>query len=185
MTALTEPKGNLAMPCGVNPDGNLRPLLVDADGKLITAGGGAGDVSLYRARAFPNSNDSIGDSAFETLKLDAESFDPNANFNTATYTYTVPVAGTYLLMAQVSFLSAVVVANKSVGIRILKGGAQMCITLIHAAYIADIYALTNNIAALAANDEITVEVYQSFGAAKALSGNTARTFFAVHCLSLA
>lgn len=184
MTALTEPKGNLAMPCGINPDGNLRPLLVDADGKLITSGGGAGDVSLYRARAYPNSNDSIGNSAFETLKLDAESFDTNANFSTATYTYTVPAAGSYLLMAQVCFLSAVVVANKSVGVRILKNGLQMCITLIHTAYVADIYALTQNIAALAANDAITVEVYHSFGVAKALSGNTARTFFAVHCLSL-
>jgi hypothetical protein len=36
LTALTDPKGNLATPCAVNPDGELRPLLVDANGKLIT-----------------------------------------------------------------------------------------------------------------------------------------------------
>jgi hypothetical protein len=35
MTALTEPRGNLVMLVAINPDGELRPLLVDADGKLI------------------------------------------------------------------------------------------------------------------------------------------------------
>lgn len=37
MSALTEPKGNLVTLVAVNPDGELRPLLVDADGKLIVA----------------------------------------------------------------------------------------------------------------------------------------------------
>lgn len=35
MTALTEPAGNLVTLVAVNPDGELRPLLVDADGKLL------------------------------------------------------------------------------------------------------------------------------------------------------
>jgi len=35
MSALTEPKGNLVTLVAVNPDGELRPLLVDADGKLL------------------------------------------------------------------------------------------------------------------------------------------------------
>jgi hypothetical protein len=37
MSALTEPKGNLVTLVAINPDGELRPLLVDANGKLITA----------------------------------------------------------------------------------------------------------------------------------------------------
>lgn len=35
MSALTEPKGNLVTLVAINPDGELRPLLVDANGKLM------------------------------------------------------------------------------------------------------------------------------------------------------
>ena len=59
--------------------------------------------------AYPNATDNnvTGDgTVVSPVVIDTEVFDQNADFNTATYTFTAPVTGVYLLTSAITFTGA-------------------------------------------------------------------------------
>ena len=55
----------------------------------------------YYARAYCTAAQTIPFAVNTTIHFDTIDFDPNSNFNTSTYTYTVPVAGRYICCVSV------------------------------------------------------------------------------------
>jgi len=55
----------------------------------------------FQASAIANTADQTGDGTAFTCEFDAEVFDPNADFNTTTFTFTAPVTGEYQLNVRV------------------------------------------------------------------------------------
>lgn len=55
----------------------------------------------YKARAYGGNAQTINDNSATQIQLNSESYDPNNNFDTSTYTYTVPVTGYYQVNARV------------------------------------------------------------------------------------
>lgn len=60
----------------------------------------------YCAESIRSTAQNITDSVATTVSLATETFDPNSNFNTGTYTYTVPVTGKYLINANGYFINS-------------------------------------------------------------------------------
>jgi len=60
----------------------------------------------YKFKAYRNATQAITTATWTTVQLNAEAFDPNSNFDTSTYMYTVPVTGYYLLTGCIGISAA-------------------------------------------------------------------------------
>lgn len=106
------------------------------------------------ARAYLNSaQNNIPASTPTKILLDAETFDPGADFGSNKYT--VPTAGYYTITGQVGYGS--VIADKSYYSMIYKNGVVNSLNVQDAATTASITVLVSDILLLAVND--TIELY--------------------------
>jgi len=77
--------------------GGASRLAIDSSGNVTYS-------SNYKVNVYVGTTRTITSST-ETVRFDIENFDPNNNFDTTTWTYTVPVTGYYFVSAQVYFLA--------------------------------------------------------------------------------
>lgn len=68
----------------------------------------------YKTSVYLGSNQSMTQGTWSTINLNTENYDINSNFDTATYTYTVPVTGYYLISANVRINNAAILRGLSV-----------------------------------------------------------------------
>lgn len=126
---------------------------------------------------------SIPDTTVTTVVLDSETFDPNNNF--ASNTYTAPATGYYFISAQVTFSNpADQTSIQTILTKNLAGGGS---TMGRHQYLASgtgtqgvniigIYALT-------AADTVTLRVFHNKGSAVNLANATTDTFFSISYIS--
>jgi microcystin-dependent protein len=83
------------------------------------------NVSMpFRCRAFRATNQSINTGSFTKVQLANETFDYNNNFDNVTnYRYVCPIAGTYMISAQITYTS--LIANKRYYVCIYKNNAAV------------------------------------------------------------
>lgn len=77
------------------------------DRLTIDSAGNTTYTTNYRAAATMSTNQTLATAGAstvvtETIEFDTTIYDPNGNFNTGTYTYTVPVTGLYLITVNLS-----------------------------------------------------------------------------------
>lgn len=143
----------------------------------------------YKAFAYPTASQDVADGAYTKLNFNAELYDPNGNFNTSTYTYTVPVTGYYMLAAQGQGNDA----NGAIygfGIHIYVNSTLK----VHGAVTIDTAqqgwqrnSTAAGIRKLNAGDTVSVYAYADTsdgGAITVLGGEDGRTSFSIHLLSV-
>ena len=115
-------------------------------------------------------------STWTTVRLNAEYGDPNNNFDTSTFTYTVPVTGYYLITGQIRMGGAkmVAIARILTTTRNIEGAATD-----NAAYTDD-YSDVTDIVQLTAGQTVNLQVYHTFGAPASMT--SAR--LSIHLLSV-
>lgn len=135
--------------------------------------------NIYRARAYRSTNQSVGGSGWTKIQLNAESYDSNNNFDSATnYRYTAPVAGYYQISASINvtaFTGRVVVGVFKNGSEVSRGFDFTSSSSL------DFGGSNSDILLLAAGDYI--ELYGYFSGAVTVSGNSLQTFLAIHLIS--
>lgn len=62
-------------------------------------------VNNYKFSAYMGSTQSTVATTWTKLNMDTKEYDPNNNYNTTTYGYTVPITGYYLMSVMVQLLS--------------------------------------------------------------------------------
>jgi hypothetical protein len=183
-------KGDLAVGTGAD---TATKLSTATNGKILaTASGEATGLkwvdalaTTAKARAYrATTAQSIPDSTFTKVQLNAESYDPGNNFDSTTnYRFTAPVAGYYLISAATIFSGAI--ADKRYIMRIYKNGATILTESQEQSSISDDISVTAlDLVLLAASDTIEVQVYHTSGVAKNLSNNEAHTFLTCHLMSI-
>jgi len=179
----TEPKGNLVTPVGFNPDGELRPFNVDAAGNLLTSAGGAG-VTNEKARIYLGTNQTLTHNTWTLLNLDTENYDPASRYNTTTHKFVIATAGYYLVLINIFYLGATVVANKQAAAAIYVNGSRTTENLFHSALADHLSLPVHDIFHYAVSDEIQAYGYHYFGGNATVASGTSATFMCVHLLSV-
>lgn len=149
----------------------------------------AGDITVdklinpYKFRVTRVSNQaSIANITATTVQFNNETYDPNNNFNTSTYKYTVPVSGVYEFNALVRIDGTdITVANA-----IIKGDAgQLSKDYIATAAVSSVTARIHDQLDLVAGDEIYIQVYVGLASGTAtIIGTASELWFSGHLLSV-
>lgn len=152
----------------------LGPFTTTASG--FTAAGPP--ASPWKMRAHQSLAQPLAPATWTKLTLDTVGFDPDADFSTATSTYTVRVAGTYHLVGK--HVSSA--ASGRVGCRLNRNaGTILVANHVPAHPNRGVGATVEDIQQLAKGDTLTLEGWQDLGA-NTVPGTTA-TFLAAHLLS--
>lgn len=157
------------------PTASNIPVL-DANKKLPATAFG----SIYRARAYRNGSQAISGSGFTKMQLNAESYDSNSNFDSATnYRYTAPVAGYYQVCGNISVQSSTV----RLVVVLYKNGAEVSRGFDYTSGSSlDFGGSFSDIIQLAATDYLELYGYFS-GAATVVGSTVGQTFLSVHLIS--
>ena len=136
-----------------------------------------------RCRVYRSAVQSINNTTATKVAFNAETYDSGGIFDSSTnYRCTPGIIGTYLLVANVTFVAPV--NDKQYVAVIRKNGTDITYSQIHGAGAAgNLTVVVSDIQYSDADDYFEVWVYHNSGAAINLSGNQAYTFFAVHKLS--
>lgn len=125
----------------------------------------AGLFKSYMVRAYRDLSvqANIPNATWTQVQLQAESYDPNSNFDTSSYKYTVPRTGKYLIQGQVIFTS--VVADKTYYAAIKVGGVELVRGQLHSSNTDDLAVLASpgDIYLIAAGGEIMLYCYHNAG----------------------
>lgn len=133
-----------------------RTVVADADGDLSAP-------EQIKIRAYRGTSDqAIASSGTTVVNFNAESFDTGSDFDTATYTFTVPATGYYNLYTQVMMTNVSV--SSTVKIEILKNATVIAIDLLNLSGAATQFMMrTGGLFSLTALDTIIVQVTNSDG----------------------
>ncbi len=137
-----------------------------------------------RARAYLSAAQlNITNNTWTKVLLNAETYDTGDDF--ASYKYTAPVTGYYLVIGSVSWVSASVVAAKEYGTAIYVNGALVAYTMAHASLAATLIPNVSDILYLTKDQYVELYCYNNSGVDTCdVSGGTSATFLAVHLLSV-
>ncbi len=160
-----------------------------AQGNLIPSGGIENNAILYnhinipyKARAYRNTDQTgFPDAVTTKVQLNAESYDPNNNFDSTTnYRYTVPVTGYYQVNGCVNFTGTTPITSFAT---IYKNGAEISrgtqgiIVSFSAVVVSDILYFT-------ANDYLELYAYVDVTSGTGtINGGAIFTYLSVHFLS--
>jgi hypothetical protein len=159
----------------------------------VSVVGGTGTISPtilnvsnpYRFRAYLASvQTGIPTGNFTKVLFVNESFDYNNNFNTTNSRYTVAIAGTYAIIAQLTYTS--IVANKSYQVAIRKNNVAINYSAsMNGNSTGSFSALASEQLVLAVNDYIEIWTYQDSGGTVSLQGEAAGiyTFFNMYLIA--
>jgi len=138
----------------------------------------------YMARAYLSANQfDVPNNTGTLVNLNAESYDPGNNFNTANHRYVAPVAGYYVIHGQVTYLTGTVVADKRYDARLYLNGAESGGAILASPTTG--YASPNftDCLHLAANDYVELFCFHQAGVNTVdILGNTNWTFLTVMLL---
>lgn len=138
-----------------------------------------------KCRAYLNTaQNNIPNATWTKVNLDTTAYDPGSNFDTTNHKYVVPVAGYYVIVGQIYFTTASVVADKKYYAGLRKNGATIAYNISHSA-VADSFACNViDITHCAASDYIELYVYHGAGVDTIdLGTGDVVTYMAVHLLS--
>lgn len=177
--AIDDPKGNLVTPVGMDPSGNPKALLVNVDGALIVSAGGGG-ITPYRARVYMNTNQDIVTATITEIDWDVTVYDPESMVDLANNMIVVPVAGYYSVKTTFKYDGGDVVANKRVLALLYINDVLSSENEFQSAYAGHLSVFVIDDILLAADDEITVKTYHTFGANAALAAGNTYSHLTVH-----
>lgn len=139
---------------------------------------------LYRARAYRSAVQSVNSGVITKIQFNAESYDPNSNFDSTTnFRYVAPVNGYYLVSLQVAIESTI--ANQRVIAYIRKNGSDYAVNPNSSGIATTNGSFVSDVVQLSAAEYVEGFVYQDAGTNKDAAGSSAETFISVHFLSAA
>lgn len=139
-----------------------------------------------KARASLGTNQAnIGSGAWVTIQLDTEQHDTGSNFNTGTYTFTVPTTGCYHIEGS-AYLYDVIADGEALALRFYKNGSTAISAnqLIAAKANTGHTIKTSDIVCLTATDTLVLQVKVGVSANADIYNNLTFTYMAVHLLSI-
>jgi hypothetical protein len=163
------------------PDGTLRIGVGNADsptevGRFTSAGMTA--KNPYSCRVETSTTTSASNNTTTTVILNNVIFDDNNDFNTSTYTYTVPVAGVYLFSAAADINSSSAQCRQGTRLYV-NSQSYWAMTGTNG---ANNNVINTQVIKVDAGDTVTVAIYHDSGATRTVTANTKNTFFSATLL---
>ena len=157
-----------------------------ADGSWAAPPSGGSVAALTttaKARAYRSGNIGAASAAWTKLALNAETYDPGSNFDSSTnYRFVAPVAGYYMILAQIYFLNSSTGSRRMVSEIRVNGTGKARFLDDNIAAGGDIEHSGGSILYLAQNDYVEMFYYVS-GADVLIIGQEHLTALAVHLIS--
>ena len=135
------------------------------------------DQSNQSARAYRSGNTGQATAGWITVYLNAESYDPGNNFDTSTYTYTVPENGLYLITATVGFTDATASNLYRIGIHV--NGTLNSMGRLVCSSGGEFTLSITDVLNLTVNDAVYVRYNNPTGAFLTVAGTEHETFMVV------
>ena len=133
--------------------------------------------SNHSARAYRSGNTGQATGGWITVYFNAESYDLGNNFNTSTYTYTVPENGLYLITATVAFTDATSPNLYRMGIHV--NGTLKSMTRLRCSTSGEFTITITDILNLTVNDAVYVRYNNPTGAFLTVAGTEQETFMTI------
>lgn len=162
-------------------------------GQVLTATSGtaatwqtpSGGVSTTtaKARAYRNtSTQTINNASFTKVQLNAESYDPGSNFDSATnYRFTVPTTGYYAVTGVVLYNSTT--TDKRYICAVYQNGAEIFENEAHASHANGLSVTTTDYVFLTASDYVELYTYHESGSSTTVANGSQYTYLSIHLLS--
>ena len=130
--------------------------------------------------------ENITDSTITTVQLDTESYDVAGNFDTATYTFTAPQNGYYLITAQVAWKTGTVVADKIWGALLYNGATGIATAYCHSSNTGALRVQIHRQTFLESGNTVLLKAYHEAGVnTPDIRGDSVKeTYMSIHLLSV-
>lgn len=137
-----------------------------------------------KARAYLSSDQlNIPNETGTPVQLNAETYDPGGNF--ASYEFTAPVPGYYLIRGQISYKSSSVVADKRYGAFLRVNGASVTAAIAHSSHANTVSVPVMDIRYVAQGETIDLMAYHWAGVGTVdIYGQEWYTFLTIHLISI-
>jgi hypothetical protein len=162
------------------PDGD--EVVGKVKGVEFFRGHDTGIITLAKqagARAWRNGAQSIPDSVWTKVQLNAITFDIQSEVDLPNYRIVVKETGRCLILGSIAFDVGTVVVNKRIGIAAKVNGSWAGANLLHTAVVDTVYALFLCPVFLAAADQVDLWAVHKFGAPADLCGAEQSDWLAV------